>query len=163
MLDAVLRQAFAAEFAFKLQDGLINGTGAGQLLGLLNSPALISVAKESGQVAGTLVKENIDAMWERCWAPARAQSVWLINQDVERALTAMTIDVGTGGTPVYSPPGGMSQAPYATLLGRPVVCIEQCSTRGTKGDIILASWPQVFVHRQGRHEGGHVDSRPVCE
>jgi HK97 family phage major capsid protein len=36
------------------------------------------------------------------------------------------------------PAGGLSQSPYNTILGRPVIPIEQCATLGTVGDIIFA-------------------------
>ena len=50
----------------------------------------------------------------------------------------MSLSVGTGGVPIYMPAGGLSQAPYATLFGRPVIAIEQAATLGTQGDIIYA-------------------------
>ena len=34
----------------------ISGTGAGQPLGILNAPALVTVSKETGQAADTIVK-----------------------------------------------------------------------------------------------------------
>ena len=43
------------------------------------------------------------------------------------------------------PPGGLSGQPYGTLLGRPVIPIEQCSTLGTVGDIILADLKQFIA------------------
>ncbi len=46
--------------------------------------------------------------------------------------------VGTGGVPVYLPPGGIADTPNARLKGRPVMPIEACATLGTEGDIILA-------------------------
>jgi HK97 family phage major capsid protein len=73
---------------FMTEDAIVEGTGAGQPLGILNSPALISVAKETGQAAATIVKENVDKMWSRMWARARKNAIWLINQDIEPQLLA---------------------------------------------------------------------------
>ena len=137
-----IKEDFPKEFAWLLDDAILNGNGAGQPLGLVNSAATISVAKETGQAATTIVFENIVKMWRRMWAPSRANSVWFINQDCEEQLDTMAFVVGTGGVPVYMPAGGISQGPYSTLRGRPVIPIEQAKTVGTTGDIWLVDMSQ---------------------
>jgi HK97 family phage major capsid protein len=144
-LEAFIRQAFVAEFGFLLDDAIINGTGAGQPLGILNSGCLVSVAKEAGQTAATVIAENIMNMRSRLFASSRANSVWLINQNIEPQLHSMSLSVGTGGVPVYMPAGGLSNLPYDTLYGRPVLPIEQCATLGTVGDIILADLTNGYI------------------
>jgi HK97 family phage major capsid protein len=61
----------------------------------------------------------------------------------------MTINVGTGGVPVYMPAGGVSGAPYATLFGRPVIAVEYCSTLGTEGDIMFLDLSQYLMIDKG--------------
>ena len=148
-LEQVIRDGFTQEFAFKLDDAVINGDGSGKPLGILASPALVTVAKEAGQPAKTLQPENIINMWSRCWARSRLNSAWFINQDIEPQLYTLAIAVGTGGGTIYMPPGGLSGQPYGTLFGRPVIAIEQCQTLGTKGDIILADMNQYALARKG--------------
>ena len=148
-LEAVMNQAFAEEFGFMLDDACINGTGAGQPLGVMNSPCLVSVAKEDAQLADTVEYANIVKMWSRCYARGRTNAVWFINQDVEPQLFQMGIVVGMGGTPVYLPPGGASGQPYGTLFGRPVIAIEQCQTLGDAGDIILGDFSQYILIDKG--------------
>jgi HK97 family phage major capsid protein len=46
------------EIAFRLDDAIINGTGAGQPLGVINAASTVTVSKESGQAADTVVFEN---------------------------------------------------------------------------------------------------------
>lgn len=138
LMDSVYRTAFSREFAFVLDDEIYRGTGVGQCLGLKTSGVTVTVDKETGQDAATIVYENINNMWARMWARSRFNSAWFINQDTEPQLNLMTIPVGTGGVPVYLPPGGASSTPYATIFGRPVIPIEHCDTLGTKGDICLA-------------------------
>ena len=144
-LEGIIRAGFISEFGFMIDDAVINGTGAGQPLGILNSGCLVSVAKEAGQDADTLMAENVIKMYARLLAPSRANSVWLINQAVEPQLHQMSIAVGTGGALVYMPPGGLSQAPYGTLLGRPVIPVEQCQALGDKGDIILGDFSKGYI------------------
>ncbi|MBM3494759.1 MAG: phage major capsid protein [Armatimonadetes bacterium] len=133
------------ELRFKAENALINGTGAGEPQGVLVAPCLVSVAKETGQAADTIVKQNIDKMWARMWARSRANAIWMVNQDAEPQLNNMTMVVGVGGVPVYLPAGGLSSSPYGSLFGRPVVPVEYCATVGDKGDIILADWSQYLT------------------
>ena len=144
-LDSFLRQAFTDEIAFKTDDAIINGTGAGEPLGILNCAALVSVDKEAAQAADTIMTENIVKMYSRLFASSRNSAVWLINQNVEPQLFTLHLDVGTGGIPVYMPAGGLSGLPYGTLFGRPVLPIEQCQTLGDQGDIILADFANGYV------------------
>ncbi len=149
-LTSIAGQAFSEEIMFMTEDSIIEGSGAGQPLGILGAAATVSVAKETGQGAATIVKENIDKMRMRMWPRSRANAVWFINQDVEPQLQSLAQVVGTGGAPVYLPPGGYRDAPNAMLFGRPVVPIEYCSTIGTVGDIILADLSQyTLVDKNG--------------
>jgi len=149
LLESEVTPAFMQEFDFKLQDELINGDGAGKFLGVLNSPALISVSAETGQAAATLLYENIVKMYARLWAGSWTNSAWYINQDVLPQLLTMSLAVGTGGVPVYMPPSGAAASPFGTLLGRPIQPIEQAATLGTVGDIILADFSQFMVVDKG--------------
>ena len=148
-LESVISQGCSEELNFLTEDAIINGTGAGQPLGVLNSPCLVSVAKETGQTAATVVTENIVKMWARMWAKSRPNAVWLINQDIEPQLFTMSLGVGTGGVPVYMPANGLSDKPYGQLMGRPVVPVEYCATLGTVGDIILADFSQYLLIDKG--------------
>ncbi len=133
------------KFDFKLQDAILNGTGAGQPTGILASNALVTVAKESGQAADTIVFANIVNMWARMYAPCRRNAVWLINQDIEPQLLSMAFP-GTGtAVPVYLPPGGLSGQPYGSLMGRPVIPVQACDTLGDLGDIVLADLTQYMT------------------
>jgi HK97 family phage major capsid protein len=144
-LEGVIRQGFVSEFGFLLDDSIINGTGAGQPLGILNAGCLVSVSKESGQKAATVVAENVINMYSRLFAQSRPNAVWLINQNIEPQLFTMSLAVGTGGVPIYMPAGGLSGQPYGTLFGRPVIAIEQAATLGTVGDIIFADLPGGYI------------------
>ena len=148
-VEQLMTDLFSQEIAFMIGDAIINGSGAGVPLGILNMASLVTVSKETGQGAATVLYENINKMWARMYAPSRKNAVWFINQDVEPALDVMTLNVGTGGMPVYLPPGGVADEPYGRLKGRPVIPIEFCATLGTVGDIILADMSQYVTLRKG--------------
>lgn len=148
-LEAFIRKAFASEFGFLLDDAIINGTGAGQPLGILNAGCLVSVTKETGQKTATIVAENVIKMYSRMFAPSLNNAVWLINQNTLPQLYTMSLSVGTGGAPIFMPAGGLSGSPYNTLLGRPVIPIEQAATLGTVGDIIFADLGGYILAEKG--------------
>jgi len=133
-LEAIVRQAYAEEMAFMVDDAILNGNGIGKPLGILTSPALITQTKESGQTAATVVHANITKMWQRLIARSRSTAIWAINQDVEGQLTDMTF---TSGGNTFLSPYADEYVKYGTIKGRPVVTIEQAQSLGTAGDIVL--------------------------
>jgi HK97 family phage major capsid protein len=145
MLTGIANEAFAQELMFFTEDSVVRGTGAGMPQGILNCNALITVPIEKGQAAKTIVYQNLLNMWARMWARSRLNAVWFINQDVEPQLYAVNQVIGTAGVPVYLPPGGISEKPYATLFGRPVIPIEYANTLGTPGDIMLLDLTQFVM------------------
>ncbi len=164
-LEGYVMQWFPMEFGFKLDDAIINGDGAGKPLGVLQSPALVSVAKETNQTAATIVTANIIKVFRRLWAPSWSNSVWFVNQDTLDQLMTLTIPIGTAGAlanlyagnayqlPGIQAPGSAiatgNAQPYGTMLGRQVIPIEQCATVGTVGDIILVDLSQYIVGDKG--------------
>lgn len=154
-LGMVVTKAFGEELGFKMDDAVINGDGAGKPQGILNANCLISVAKEAGQAANTILFQNTLKMWFRLHAMSRKNAVWLVNQDVEQQLLQMSLAVGTGGSsvvqgiapagPTYFQPQGWMGNETSTLFGRPVLAVEQCQTLGMQGDIILVD-PTQYVY-----------------
>jgi len=148
-LEGFIRAAFPSEFAFLVDDAIIRGTGAGQPLGILNAGCLVSQAKEVGQKADTIVAENVIKMSSRIFASSFMNASWYVNQMCLPQLYTMSIAVGTGGQLVFVPPGGLNSAPYGSLLGRPVIPIEQASALGDVGDIILADMNGYILAQKG--------------
>ena len=144
VLEEVIKRIASDEISFSLEDCIINGTGVGQPLGVLASPSLVSVPKETGQTA-KLLYENITNMWTRLLGNSRANAVWVINQALESYLYTMSLSVGVGGSPVFMPGGGASAQPVSTLFGRPIITSEHCSAPGTVGDIILADFTNGYI------------------
>ena len=54
-----LSEVLSAAASWHMDYAFLRGTGAGQPRGVLNDPALVTVAKETGQAATTLVYENL--------------------------------------------------------------------------------------------------------
>ena len=148
-LTSIASMAFSEEVMFMTEDAIVEGTGAGQPLGYINSKALVTVPKQVGQAAGTIVKENIDAMWARMSIRSRKNAIFTINQDIEPQLNQLNQAVGTGGQLVYLPPGGIANAPNATLYGRPLIATEYNAALGAVGDIALVDLSQYMLVDKG--------------
>lgn len=141
-MDAYLRRKAPVKIQFAVDLAIVQGNGVGRPLGLLNSPALITVAKEGSQSADTIVRANINKMWARMPARNRRNAVWLINQDADPQLQELQFTGTESPIPLYMPNGGLSQTPYDTLKGRPVIYHQAANTLGSKGDIMLVDMSQ---------------------
>lgn len=138
-LESWLRSKAIDEINFKIGDAIINGTGAGMPKGIIGASGTVDQAKENGQAAATILVANIRKMFNRLPAALRMGAAWFVNQDVEAEIQALEFPVGAGGVPAFLPPGGLSDAPYSRLYGRPIIPLEYCQALGTSGDIILAN------------------------
>ncbi len=148
-LEQYVTRKAGEEFNFMIGDAIFNGTGVGQPLGVLNSPSLVSVAKEQGQLAATLASENIVKMYSRFYSPNLPSASWYYNQDVGPQLDLMTLGIGAAGIATYMPPGGLSDKPYGQLRGLPCQPTEFNPTLGTQGDIVLADLGQMLSITKG--------------
>ncbi len=150
-LGAELQALFVNELVFGVEDAITEGSGAGAPLGYLNAPCLVSVAKETGQAAATIVGPNITKMWARLPARSRATSVWLANGDTIPRLAILTTPVGTAG---FAYPYASVTDGGISLWGRPVVYTEYNATLGTVGDLVLIDLSKYRLIRKGGVEQG---------
>jgi HK97 family phage major capsid protein len=146
-LGGELETMFGDELIFQVEDAITEGTGAGQPLGYLNAPCLVSVDKETGQTAATITTTNLSKMWARMPARDKANAVWLINGDCGPQLDVLSIPAGTSALEprfvTYTPAGLMQ------IKGRPVVETEYNATLGTVGDIVLINLKRYRLVRKG--------------
>jgi HK97 family phage major capsid protein len=144
LLPSYLTRSFAAEMSFKLDNAILNGSGAGVPLGIVNAPATISVAKENGQAAATITAGNIAGVWSRLPVPCRSRSIWIVNEDAEAQLEQLGPSSTASASGLYMPAGAGGN-PFPLLKGRPVIVAEQCSLLGMPGDIVLGDWSQYAI------------------
>ncbi len=155
-LGAWVQMLAGEKMAFKVTDAILNGTGVGSPLGILAAPGTVSVAKETSQVAATIVAENVLKMWTRMPRANRSRAVWLVHSDTEVQLAQLNVKVknvagseNVGGIPVsFTPPSALT-GPDALLMGRPVLPVESCAALGTVGDIVLADLSQYIAITKG--------------
>ncbi|HWS43302.1 MAG TPA: phage major capsid protein [Pseudoflavonifractor sp.] len=129
--------------------GCISGDGVGKPLGYLNSPALITVDKATGQAAGTLTGENIIKMQARALPKSRQNLVWLMHPDLEEQLPYLVITQGDATKFLWNPEGGLGNFDSQRVLNKRVIFDDNCSAIGDKGDISLIDPKQYLFLKKG--------------
>lgn len=130
---AFIDQVFPEALGFYEDDGFMNGSGVGMPLGFLNATAMIEVAKEVGQGAGTIHWENLIKMYARMLPGSLSRAVWIASIDTLPELATMALSVGTGGSAIWLSNG--VNTPPISILGRPVIFTEKAPSVGNDGDI----------------------------
>lgn len=132
-LQMFINEIFPEAIAWFEDIAFIRGTGVGEPLGFQNAASAISVTKETGQSATTIVWENLVKMYSRMLPTSLGSAVWIAHIDTFPELATMSLSVGTGGSAIWLQ-SGVGPAPM-TILGRPVIFSEKMETLGTVGDI----------------------------
>jgi HK97 family phage major capsid protein len=136
-LASYLPKKIGASIQWKTNEAILFGSGGGLPQGAMNSGAVITVAKDSGQTTATLTATNLANMIARLPEGSFPNAVWIVNNDVLPALFTLTL----GNYPIYLPAGSQTGAlkgsPYGTLLGRPVLVSQHANTFSSKGDVML--------------------------
>jgi len=147
-LTAILQEGMSTEFQSEKFKEKIQGTGAGEFEGILNSPAGISIGRLA---AGNDIEgADIINMRSRAWRYGRC--IWLANHD---ALPDLEIAhrTGTNADSFYFRAGSVipgigenaSVDVPDTLLGRPIIFTEYLPSLGASGDIVLWDPSQYLV------------------
>lgn len=133
-----------------IEQAILDGNGVSRPLGILQSPACITVTKESGQTADTIVYENLAGMLSRLHPASHGRAIWIISQTTLKQLLAVFMPISdvsyggsngiVGGQPLIQPAANGT----FTLLGRPVILSEHSPVLGDAGDIALVD-PQQYL------------------
>jgi HK97 family phage major capsid protein len=137
-LNSYLPKKIGASIQWKTNEAILFGAGGGLPQGAMNSGAIVTVAKDSGQAANTLTATNLANMIARLPEGSFPNSVWIINNDVLPSLFTLTL----GNYPIYLPAsapaaGGIQGNPYGTLLGRPIIVSQHAKSFSSQGDVML--------------------------
>lgn len=144
-VEALLSEIFPQAIAWFEDIAFLTGTGAGEPLGVFhtNNTATVVVAKETNQVAATIVWENIIKMYSRMLPSSLGSAIWVVTNAAFVELATMALTVGTGGSAVWLNNG--VEGPPMMILGRPVVISEKVSALGTQGDINFVDLKQYLI------------------
>lgn len=155
-MEGLLQDGFADGLNFQMNKVILGGTGAGQPLGLLNAPCKVSISKETGQAANTILYENVINMYSRVSDPTNA--VWICNPNILPELMKLNMAIGTGGAAVWLPANGAAGSPNQTLMGRPIIFSHHAKTLGTEGDLMFVDMSQYLIGMAAGDDSVEFDS-----
>lgn len=138
--ESQLEMAMKKSISLGMDHYFLRGTGAGQPLGVLEDPALISISAEVGQAADSIAYKNLAKMFARHYAPQRA--VWITNASTLPQLLTLTIEIGTAGghIKILNENNGSF-----SILGRPVLFSQSMPVLGDANDIVFADLSQYAI------------------
>jgi len=141
-LESWLSRTVPNELRFQVENAIFQGNGVGKPLGIMNSPALVSVTRID---ANEVDQTDIANMWARRYAGVN-DYVWLANSSVFPQLINLTV----GNFPFLLPMNAGGQGnPAFSLYGAPYIETEYSAALGTTGDIMLASLSQYQTINKG--------------
>ena len=137
-----LQDVLTKSLEFYIDYFLIQGLGAKQPIGIINSPSLVSQAAEIGQSQDTIAYENLKKMYSRMLPGSRKNAVWIANDDCLPELLELTIPIGTGGAhiPLVKENGGEMK-----IFNRPLLLSEKMNKLGDVNDIVFVDLTQYIV------------------
>jgi HK97 family phage major capsid protein len=138
---------YSLELAYKIENHAVRGNGVGQLEGVINSPALITVPAQSGQPPAGVVYLNVLDMVASLWSASKNQkkAIWLYHQSLLPTLMALTVPVGNAGSELQLWHFAEDDTQDDTLCGIPAYPSEYCSAPGSVGDLILCDWSRYAI------------------
>jgi HK97 family phage major capsid protein len=137
---------FAGAIRWEEEYTFLQGTGAGQPLGILNAGATITVAR------ATANQINIADIFQMVSQHHGDSPVWHISRAAMPQLLNLN---GPAANPSYFWQPSLREGVPGTLMGFPLVWTEKLPALGTAGDIALCDWSYYLV---GDRQATTIDS-----
>ncbi|MBU2249540.1 MAG: phage major capsid protein [Gammaproteobacteria bacterium] len=135
-LEALLTSLFAGAINWYEEQAFVNGTGAGQPLGIIQAGATFVQGRAA---AGAIGIVDIINMLEHFHG---TNPVWMISRSALPSLLQLN---GPAGNASYVFIPNAREGMPATLFGYPVFWNEHCPLLGQRGDIILADLKMYLI------------------
>ena len=122
----------------------INGLGAGRPQGVLHSPALITIAEETGQSAGEINYLNIYKIFAQFMPQSYSKGLWLCSTSLIPVMLTLTQPIGVAGERIRimvqeSKPGEFS------LLGMPLIFTDKVPAMNSAGALGLYDFSKYAI------------------
>ncbi len=145
-LEALLGSAFQGTIDWYEEEAFINGTGAGQPLGIIGAGATLGIARAAANAIGIVDIVNMLEAFQG------TNPIWHVTR---QALSNLLQLNGPAGNASYVFIPNAREGMPATLFGYPVDYNEHCPALGSTGDIILADWKMYLI---GDRQATTIDS-----
>lgn len=139
-IESFLRQVIGVAVGSKLEYYILNGNGAGQPLGILNAPALISVTPDTNNLFAYADAVEMTSRFK----VVGGKPMWLHHMGMITDIA--NFEVGTGGSVLVSNPTG-AVSPY--LLGYQRVMSEHLPQPDNSGCVVLADLGSYVLFEKG--------------
>lgn len=136
-LEALLTSMFRNVTMWERQNAFINGSGAGQPLGLINAAATLT---QQPAAANALAVSDFAAMLEKFQG---SNPVWFASRQWMSEIIQLNGPAGGNANYVFISNARDSVA--STLFGYPLFFVEQMPAKGSDGSILLADWSKYLV------------------
>lgn len=133
-IETMLRRLFGEALGWHIDYAILNGSGVGEPLGILNSGVALGESRASDDIWDDSVE-----MLAKLSPQSMGRAVWVCHQTVMPQLLKM--DDGTNA--IYHP--NVVSKPQLTLHGLPVVFTEKTPASGSAGDIMLCDFSQYVL------------------
>lgn len=154
--DMIMQTVFGKAMAWRKDWEYLNGDDVGKPLGILKSPAILTVNRAS---TGHILYADLVNMLATFHQGYLTNAMWLGNQTIYSELITV---VNSSGAPLFQPnnmitqaispslidkttSNGLKYAAQGTLLGLPIRFTEKLPALGTTGDLILIDPTQYGV------------------
>jgi len=132
-LQPLIYKMFGSAWGYYEDDAFINGTGAGQPLGILNCGCLKTVYRNT---ANMVYYQDLAEMYQSMLPSSLSHAKWVINPEVMAEL----LELGSGSSADASGKNLIyidkaQDKPVWKIFGRPVIISEKMQGLGTAGDI----------------------------
>lgn len=131
-IESYLNSKVGPKIDFAVSDAIVNGDGNGKPVGIVNSGALVEVAKVSGQTADTINTTNLLKMVEGLHVLNASSVRWLHHRTAFSQIATTTL----GDQPMFIPAGRLAETPGGSLLGYGLQSHQACQIVGDKNDIL---------------------------
>ncbi|MEM6259685.1 MAG: phage major capsid protein [Planctomycetota bacterium] len=135
-VESYLNSKVGPKIDFAVSDAIVNGDGNGKPVGIVNSGALSTIAKEVSQTADTVVTQNVLKMVEGLHTQNDSSVRWLHHRTCFSQLASLTL----GDQPMFIPAGRISDKPGGNLLGYDLLKHQACQIVGDLNDLILVDF-----------------------
>jgi HK97 family phage major capsid protein len=136
-IEALLRTLGTGALRLTLDNAIINGTGVNQPLGIVNDPAIPTVARTTG---GTVVYQDLVNLEHNIQEYHRGGAIWTMNDLIQRGFK-LTLD--GQGRPLFQ--ASVANGTYDRFIGYPYDVSVNSPTIGNAGDIIFGNLRWYFL------------------
>lgn len=137
-LEALLKKLFGGAISNEEEWAFINGTGAGQPLGITDPGCGVTLRQT--RVAANAI--SIVDVFNMLSIFMGTSPIWIAHQSTMPQILQLN---GPAGNASYVWIGNGRDAMPTTLMGYPIYFIENCQTLGSEGDLILSDWSKYVV------------------